>query len=221
MPRPGEVSLAHNGILFLDELPEFKKSVLEVLRQPLESGQVTVTRATATVDFPARITLVAAMNPCLCGHYGDPHHACSCTPYQVRQYQSRVSGPLLDRMDIQIEVPAVPFRELSADTCGPSSAQVRERVVAARGVQSERFADSGIFCNAQMTTKLTREYCPLNREGLRLLENAMERFKLSARAYGRILKISRTIADLEAAPEIGLAHLSEAIGYRSLDRGLA
>ena len=221
MPRPGEVSLAHNGILFLDELPEFKKSVLEVLRQPLESGQVTVTRAAATVDFPARITLVAAMNPCLCGHYGDAQKACTCTPFQVRQYQSRVSGPLLDRMDIQIEVPAVPFRELSSDTCGPSSARVREQVVAARKVQAERFPGSGIFCNAQMSTRLTRKHCVLGADGLRLLETAMERFKLSARAYGRILKISRTIADLEGAPDIGLAHLSEAIGYRSLDRSLA
>ena len=221
MPRPGEVSLAHNGILFLDELPEFKKSVLEVLRQPLESGQVTLTRATATVDFPARITLVAAMNPCLCGHYGDPHKACTCTPFQVKQYQSRVSGPLLDRMDIQIEVPAVPFRELSSDTCGPSSQEVREQVVAARRVQAGRFAGNGTFCNAQMTTKLTRQHCTLAPDGMRLLETAMERFKLSARAYGRILKISRTIADLEGSPDIGLAHLSEAIGYRSLDRGLA
>ncbi len=219
-PRPGEVSLAHHGVLFLDELPEFKKSVLEVLRQPLESGRVTVTRAAASVEFPARFMLVAAMNPCPCGYYGDPRRRCTCPPRQVHQYLSRVSGPLMDRIDIQIEVPAVPFKELSADTAGPSSARLREQVVAARNRQQQRLARAGLFCNAQMTTRLTRRFCRLDRECLLLLERAMERFKLSARAYGRILKISRTIADLEGTEDITLAHVSEAIGYRSLDRGM-
>ena len=220
IPRPGEVSLAHHGVLFLDELPEFKKSVLEVLRQPLEAGQVTVTRAAASVDFPARFMLVAAMNPCPCGYFGDPKRQCTCSPTQVRHYLSRVSGPLMDRIDIQIEVPAVPFKDLSADTCGPSSAELRDKVMTSREVQAGRFARGGIFCNAQMSTRLTRRHCQISEEGLRLLETAMERFKLSARAYGRILKISRTIADLEGEEQIGLAHLSEAIGYRSLDRGV-
>ncbi len=221
VPRPGEVSLAHHGVLFLDELPEFKKSVLEVLRQPMESGRVTITRAAATVDFPARFMLVAAMNPCPCGYYGDPKRQCTCTPQQIRNYLSRVSGPLMDRIDLQIEVPAVPFRDLAADTAGPPSAELREQVIAARRRQAARLGGSGLFCNAQMTTRLTRRHCRLCREGLGLLERAMERFQLSARAYGRILKIARTIADLEGQEEIGLDHLSEAIGYRSLDRGLA
>ena len=221
VPRPGEVSLAHHGVLFLDELPEFKRQVLEVLRQPLESGQVTVTRAAASVDFPARFMLVAAMNPCPCGYHGDPQRQCTCAAPAIRSYMGRVSGPLLDRIDLQVEVPAVPFKDLAAETAGPSSAVLRQEVLAARGIQQERLAPYGLFCNAQMSTALTRRFCALAPEGLRLLERAMERFKLSARAYGRILKISRTIADLEAAPAIGLAHLSEAIGYRSLDRGLA
>ena len=220
IPRPGEVSLAHNGILFLDELPEFKKSVLEVLRQPLEAGGVTVTRAAATVDYPARITLCAAMNPCPCGYYGDPKRQCSCAPQQIQNYLSRVSGPLMDRIDLQIEVPAVPFRDLSADTAGPPSSDLRGQVIAARGLQAHRLKDSGLYCNAQMTTSFTRKHCQLSREGLSLLERAMERFKLSARAYSRILKIARTIADLDAEQNIQLSHLSEAIGYRSLDRGI-
>ncbi len=218
VPRPGEVSLAHHGVLFLDELPEFKKQVLEVLRQPLESGMVTVTRAAATVDFPARFMLVAAMNPCPCGYYGDPGRQCTCAPHQVQTYLGRVSGPLMDRIDIQIEVPAVPFKDLSADTSGPPSEQVRGQVVAARHRQHERLGGSGLYCNAQMNTRLTRRHCRLGPDAMRLLETAMERFKLSARAYGRILKIARTIADLDDAQDIGLAHLSEAIGYRSLDR---
>lgn len=218
LPRPGEVSLSHNGVLFLDELPEFKKSVLEVLRQPLESGRVTITRAAATVEYPAGIMLVAAMNPCLCGFYGSTTKQCSCTPYQIQNYQNRVSGPLMDRIDIQVHVPAVPFKELSADTAGPTSATIREQVVSARNRQARRFADNGIYCNAQMTTNLTRRFCKLSNEGLQLLETAMERLGLSARAYGRIHKIARTIADLEGSKEIGLTHISEAIGYRSLDR---
>jgi magnesium chelatase family protein len=221
VPRPGEVSLAHHGVLFLDELPEFKRQVLEVLRQPLESGFVTVTRAAASVDFPARFMLVAAMNPCPCGYHGDGQRACTCSPQQVRQYLARVSGPLLDRIDLQVEVPAVPFKELSAETAGPGSAVLREQVVAARQLQHQRLRPFGLFCNAQMNTALTRRFCGLEAQGLRLLETAMARFKLSARAYGRILKIARTIADLEGAERIGLAHLSEAIGYRSLDRGMS
>ncbi len=220
VPRPGEVSLAHHGVLFLDELPEFKKSVLEVLRQPLESGMVTVTRAAASVDFPASFMLVAAMNPCLCGFFGDPSRACSCSPRQVRDYQSRVSGPLLDRIDLQIEVPAVPFKDLAADTAGPSSAQVRAEVMAARRIQQARFQDARIFCNARMNTRHIRAFCALTPQCLTLLERAMAKLKLSARAYGRILKMARTIADLEGQEQIGLAHLSEAIGYRSLDRGI-
>jgi magnesium chelatase family protein len=186
----------------------------------LEAGGVTVTRAAATVDYPARITLCAAMNPCNCGHYGDPRKICTCSPMQIRNYQSKVSGPLMDRIDIQIEVPAVPFKELSSDTCGPSSAEIRKAVIKARQYQEKRLAKTGLYCNAQMTTRLTRQHCKLSGDGLRLLETAMERFKLSARAYGRILKISRTIADLEGSQNIGLAHLAEAIGYRSLDRGI-
>lgn len=221
VPRPGEVSLAHHGVLFLDELPEFKRQVLEVLRQPLEAGQVTVTRAAASVEFPARFMLVAAMNPCPCGFHGDPQRQCTCAPTAIRTYMGRVSGPLLDRIDLQVEVPAVPFKDLSAETSGPPSALLRQEVLAARGLQQGRLGSYGLFCNAQMSTALTRRFCGLSPEGLRLLERAMERFRLSARAYGRILKISRTIADLEGAETIGLAHLSEAIGYRSLDRGLA
>jgi magnesium chelatase family protein len=221
IPRPGEVSLAHQGVLFLDELPEFKKSVLEVLRQPLESGQVTITRAAATVDFPARFMLVGAMNPCPCGYYGDPKRQCTCSPFQVRNYLGRISGPLMDRIDLQIEVPAVPFKELSADTAGPSSASIREKVIAARRRQEARLSQYGIFCNAQMNTAQTRRFCRLAPEGLKLLETAMERLKLSARAYGRIHKIARTIADLEGVEQIALPHVSEAIGYRSLDRVVA
>ena len=220
VPHPGEVSLAHHGVLFLDELPEFKKSVLEVLRQPLEAGVVTITRATATVDFPARFMLVAAMNPCPCGYYGDPRRPCTCSPPQIRQYLNRVSGPLMDRIDIQIEVPAVPFKELSAETAGPPSADYRAQVLAARQIQGDRLSKHGIYANAQMSTRLTRKYCVLDDKCLSLLERAMDTFRLSARAYGRILKIARTIADLDESENIGLTHLSEAIGYRSLDRGM-
>jgi len=221
IPRPGEVSLAHQGVLFLDELPEFKKSVLEVLRQPLESGRVTITRAAATVDFPARFMLVGAMNPCPCGYYGDPKRQCTCGPHQVRNYLNRVSGPLMDRIDIQVQVPAVPFKELSADTAGPPSDQVRGQVMTARERQAARLKGTGIYANAQMSTAQTRAHCRLSNEGLRLLETAMERLGLSARAYGRIHKIARTIADLEGSETIGMTHLSEAIGYRSLDRVMA
>lgn len=220
VPRPGEVSLAHHGVLFLDELPEFKKSVLEVLRQPLEDGRVTITRAAATVDFPALLMLVAAMNPCPCGYYGDSKRPCTCSPNQIQNYHARVSGPLMDRIDLQVEVPAVPFKDLSADTAGPSSAEVRAMVVAARQRQHARL-DGQAHCNAQMTTSQVRQHCRLSDEGLGLLEKAMNRFNLSARAYTRILKMARTIADLDGAPDISQPHLAEAIGYRSLDRGMA
>ncbi|KIX15281.1 YifB family Mg chelatase-like AAA ATPase [Dethiosulfatarculus sandiegensis] len=219
-PRPGEVSLAHHGVLFLDELPEFKKSVLEVMRQPLESGEVVVTRAAASVCFPARFMLVAAMNPCPCGYYGDPNRACTCSPGRVQEYRNRVSGPLLDRIDLQVEVPAVPFKDLNTKTCGPTSAEYTEQVLEARGIQQKRLAAEGVFCNAQMNTRLTRKHCRLTSDGIKVLEMAMDRFKLSARAYGRILKIARTIADLAGAKDIGLSHVSEAISYRSLDRGI-
>ncbi|MCB2186031.1 MAG: ATP-binding protein, partial [Deltaproteobacteria bacterium] len=172
----------------------------------------------ATVDFPARFMLVAAMNPCPCGYHGDLRHACTCSPLMVKNYLNRVSGPLFDRIDLQVEVPAVPFKDLAADTAGPSSAVVRQEVEAARRIQEERLAGSGLFTNAQLTSRLTRQFCPLAPEGLRLLETAMDRLRLSARAYTRILKLARTIADLDASPDIGMAHLSEAIGYRSLDR---
>ena len=220
VPRPGEVSLSHNGVLFLDELPEFKKSVLEVLRQPLESGRVTITRAAATVEYPARMMLVAAMNPCLCGFYGSTTRQCTCTPHQIQNYQNRVSGPLMDRIDIQVHVPAVPFKELSADTAGPTSKAIRAEVVAARERQAGRLATDGIYCNAQMTTSQTRRFCKLSTQGLKLLETAMARLGLSARAYGRIHKIARTIADLEGSQSIELPHISEAIGYRSLDKAI-
>ncbi len=218
VPRPGEVSLAHHGVLFLDELAEFRKSVLEVLRQPLESGVVTITRAAATVQFPARFMLVGAMNPCPCGYLGDRRRACTCTPQQIRNYLGRISGPLLDRIDIQVEVPAVDYHDLAGAPTGPTTAQAAELVQAARSRQLKRLGPHGLTCNAQMGSALTRRYCTLPPEGQRLLAQACERLGLSARAYTRILKIARTIADLEGAEQIGLVHLSEAISYRSLER---
>lgn len=220
IPRPGEVSLAHNGVLFLDELPEFKKNVLEVLRQPLEDGKVTIARAVTSLTYPARIMLVAAMNPCPCGYYGDPQHECTCTLPQIQRYRSRVSGPLLDRIDIHIEVPAVRYRELVGWEEGESSPVIRERVARARAVQQERFRGRQIFCNAQMTSRHLRRYCQIDEQGDRLLEQAMAKFGLSARGYTRILKVARTIADLEGAARIATHHLSEAIQYRTLDRGV-
>ncbi|MFA5352813.1 MAG: YifB family Mg chelatase-like AAA ATPase [Thermodesulfovibrionales bacterium] len=218
-PRPGEVSLAHHGILFLDELPEFKRNVLEVLRQPLENGSVTVSRAAATVTYPAQFVLVAAMNPCPCGYLGDSRHQCTCTPNMINRYRSRISGPLLDRIDIHIDVPAVPYRELSADYSGEGSGSIRQRVAEARERQLRRFSDDGIFANGQMKTRHLRKHCRLTDDAHRLLDTAMQRLGLSARAYSRILKVSRTVADLEGAEEIGSRHISEAIQYRTLDRG--
>lgn len=216
---PGEISLAHNGVLFLDELPEFKRQVLEVLRQPLESGQITISRARFTVEYPARFMLVASMNPCPCGHLNDPRRTCVCTPPQVQRYLSKISGPLLDRIDLHIEVTPVPFEELSRKQEGESSASIRARVVAARERQAARFQDvPGIYCNAQMPARLVRRYCKLNAEGQQLMKMAIHRLGLSARAYDRILKVARTIADLAGSEEIRPEHLSEAIQYRSLDR---
>ncbi len=218
IPRPGEVSLAHNGVLFLDELPEFDRNVLEVLRQPLEDGKVTISRAALSLTFPARFMLAAAMNPCPCGYWGSPVRPCHCTPVMIQRYVSKISGPLLDRIDIHIDVPTVRYRELSAESVSETSAAIRERVVEARRRQLDRFRHEGIYCNAQMTPRLIRTYCRVDEEGQRLLENAISRLGLSARAYDRILKVSRTIADLEGSQEIAARHISEAIQYRSLDR---
>jgi len=220
VPRPGEVSLAHNGVLFLDELPEFKKNVLEVLRQPLEDGRVTIARAVASLTYPARIMLVAAMNPCPCGFYSDPLHECTCTIPQIQRYRSRVSGPLLDRIDIHIEVPAVRYQDLTHWQDGESSRAIRERVKGARSIQQSRFQGKRIFCNAQMTSRYLKRHCQIDEQGNRLLEQAMSKFGLSARGYTRILKVARTIADLEGRDAIAVHHLSEAIQYRTLDRGI-
>jgi len=218
-PRPGEVSLAHGGVLFLDELPEFRKNVLEVLRQPLEDGFVTISRAATSLCYPARFMLAAAMNPCPCGYFGDIARACTCGSVGVERYLARISGPLLDRIDIHIEVPAVPYRELSRDRQGESSAVIRGRVDAARAVQVERFRSRpGLYANAHMTPRDLRTYCALAAEAESLLTTAIARLKLSARAYHRILKIARTIADLAGAARIEQAHVSEAVQYRSLDR---
>jgi len=218
IPRPGEISLAHNGVLFLDELPEFRKNALEVLRQPIEDGRVTITRSSLTATFPARFMLVAAMNPCPCGHYTDPHRACRCTPQQIRQYRGKISGPLLDRIDIHIEVPSVRYREMTGRTASESSAQVKERIGRARAVQEERFKGQNTPCNACMSARQMRIACPLDEASRRLLEMAMDKLGLSARAYTRILKVARTIADLEGEENIGASHVSEAVQYRSLDR---
>lgn len=215
-PRPGEVSLAHNGVLFLDEFPEFKKNALEVLRQPLEDGRVTITRAATSATFPARLMLAAAMNPCPCGYLSDPRRVCRCSQQQVRQYRSRISGPLLDRIDIHIEVPSVRFSDLEGRNPGESSQAIRERVNRARAVQKERFSGAGISCNAHMTGRHMKQFCPLCPESKKLLEMAVDRLGLSARGFTRIIKAARTIADLEGSTEIRHPHVSEAIHYRSL-----
>ena len=219
IPQPGEISLAHNGILFLDELPEFKRTVLEVLRQPLEDRIVTISRAKLSVEFPASFMLVAAMNPCPCGYYNHPQIECKCGPGTVQKYLNKISGPLFDRIDIHVEVIPVPFRELSDSRSSERSETVRTRVIEARKIQERRFKDStGIYCNAQMTTKMLRKICLLDETCNLLLKNAMEKLGLSARAYDRILKVARTIADIEKQPGIRAEHLAEAIQYRSLDR---
>ncbi len=219
-PQPGEVSLAHNGILFLDELPEFGRSVLEVLRQPLEEKGIRVSRAKYSVEYPANFTLVASMNPCPCGYYNHPTKECVCGGGTVFRYLNRISGPLMDRIDLHIEVVPVPLEEMSTASPGESSSKIRKRVIAARDIQSRRFADCpGVHTNAMMNSKMLREFCPLSRESSAMLATAMERLSLSARAYDRIIKVARTIADMDGVSDISPAHIAEAINYRSLDRG--
>ncbi len=231
MPRPGEVSLAHNGLLFLDELPEFPRNVLEVLRQPLEDGMVTIARAAMSLSFPARFMLAAAMNPCPCGYFNDKSRECMCTPPMIQRYVSKVSGPLLDRIDIHIEVPAVQYKELRSGSAAEGSAEIRGRVLKARDTQHERFKQAGdrtrgtakssskqVYANAQMSTQQIRMHCELSSDAERLLERAMQQQGLSARAHDRILKVARTIADLESSPDIVVKHIAEAIQYRTLDR---
>jgi magnesium chelatase family protein len=220
VPKPGEVSLSHNGVLFLDELPEFKRNVLEVLRQPIEDGQVTISRAISSVTYPASIMLVCAMNPCPCGYMGDAHHQCTCSPSQIHRYRQRVSGPLLDRIDIHVEVPAVAYKELSQDHRGESSENIRVRVQESKHVQVERFKKDNIFSNAKMRSKQIKKYCTLQPDAHTILETAMQKLGLSARAYTRILKVSRTIADLSGSEQLEAEHVSEAIQYRTLDRGV-
>ncbi|MCK8816548.1 YifB family Mg chelatase-like AAA ATPase [Natroniella sulfidigena] len=218
IPQPGEVSLAHHGVLFLDELPEFKKNVLEVLRQPLEKGEVSISRALTTLDYPAKFMLIAAMNPCPCGFYGDDRKNCSCNSYDIKRYLNKISGPLLDRIDIHLEVPRLQVDELTEYEEGESSAQIRERVKKARRVQLERFAEENIMYNARMNRPLIKKYCIVESQGEELLKQAISRIDLSARAYDRILKLARTIADLAGEEVINSAHIAEAIQYRSLDR---
>jgi magnesium chelatase family protein len=218
LPKPGEVSLAHNGVLFLDEIPEFKRHVLEVMRQPLENGWVTITRATGSLTFPARFMLAAAMNPCPCGFLNHPIKECTCTPQQIRSYIARLSGPLLDRIDLHIEVPAVKYPELTADSQGECSSAIRRRVGRARRVQQQRFKNKNIYCNAHMASKDIRKFCRIDEQSQKLLEAAINKLGFSARAYDRILKVARTIADLADEPDIRLEHISEAIQYRGLDR---
>jgi magnesium chelatase family protein len=220
IPMPGEVSLAHHGVLFLDELPEFRRHVLEVLRQPLEDGIVTIARASMSVTFPARLTLVGAMNPCPCGQRGNPDKPCSCSPLDVKKYLSRLSGPLLDRIDLHVEVPPVRYQDLTSSALEESSATIRARVNAARALQQQRYSGDGLFCNAHMLPHHLRTFCRLDADGRRLLEVAMNRLGLSARGYDRVLKVARTIADLAAVESITAAHVAEAVQYRSLDRDL-
>lgn len=218
-PQPGEISLAHNGVLFLDELPEFKRTVLEVMRQPLEDRVVTISRAKFSVEYPASFMLVASMNPCPCGYYNHPEKECVCSPGVVQKYLNKISGPLLDRIDLHVEVTPVSFNELSKAKSSESSSDVRARVVKARRIQAERYKDQkGIHCNAQMNARLLQAICRIDEAGFALLKNAMQKLGLSARAYDRILKVSRTIADLAASEHIKTEHLAEAIQYRSLDR---
>ncbi len=219
-PAPGEISLAHHGVLFLDELPEFHRRSLEVFRQPLEHGSVTISRALASTTFPASFLLVASMNPCPCGYLGDTRHQCKCSPVQIERYMGRISGPLLDRIDLHIEVPAVPFQELSAQADGTSSAGMREQVDRARRVQRQRFGADSHRLNAQMSSRQMRKFCALDEAGKALLKQAMEDLGLSARAHDRILRVARTIADLEGSADLQQGHVTEAIGYRSLDRKL-
>ena len=218
-PQPGEISLAHNGVLFLDELPEFTKSTLEVMRQPLEDRRITISRAKYTVEYPCSFMFVASMNPCPCGYYGDPTHHCVCTPGQIQRYMNKISGPLLERIDIQIEITPVPFKEIANTQQGESSATIRERVIRAREIQEQRFRDhKGIYFNSQMSERMIHQYAEPDDKSLDLLHMAMERLSLSARAYSRILKVARTIADLDASDKVQTHHIAEAINYRNLDR---
>lgn len=219
-PQPGEMSLAHNGVLFADELPEFSRSVLEVMRQPLEDRKITIARAKYTIEYPCSFMFVASMNPCPCGYYGDPTHQCVCSPGQIQRYMNKISGPLLDRIDLQIEISALPFSDISKAEPGEPSSAIRERVIAARRRQEERFkGHKGIHCNAQMTESMIHQYARPDASSLDMLRTAMERLSLSARAYNRILKVARTIADLDGSDNVLSHHLAEAIGYRNLDRG--
>ena len=219
-PQPGEITLAHNGVLFCDELPEFNRSVLEVMRQPLEDRRITISRAKYTIEYPCSFMFVASMNPCPCGYYGDPTHHCVCSPGQIQRYMNKISGPLLDRIDIQVEVSALKYSQLSSASSGEPSSEIRKRVIAARQIQENRYREyPGIHCNAQMTDRLLHQYCVMDEETNSTLQLAMERLHLSARAYSRILKVARTIADLEGKENIQMHHIAEAIGYRNLDRG--
>ena len=217
IPRPGEISLAHNGVLFLDELPEFPRDVLEALRAPIEDGEVTITRAAASVTLPSRFMLVGAMNPCRCGWYGHPSGRCRCTPQQVEKYAERISGPMLDRMDLHVNVPSVEFEAMRRREKAESSAEIRARVNAARAIQSARFAGTGVLCNAQMTPPMVGQFCRLDEAGEKLLRAAFERLRLTARSHDRLLRVARTIADLEGSEQIESAHLAEAIQYRNTD----
>ena len=219
-PQPGEISLAHNGVLFLDELPEFNKTTLEVLRQPLEDRRITISRAKYTLEYPCSFMFVASMNPCPCGYYGDPTHNCVCTPGQIQRYMNKISGPLLDRIDLHCELAAVPFSDLSKMAPGETSAVIRERVIKARQIQEIRFKEiKGVHCNAQMSERMIHQYAEPDTSSMDMLRMAMERLKLSARAYSRILKVARTIADLDGSEKVQAIHIAEAIGYRNLDRG--
>ena len=219
-PQPGEISLAHNGVLFCDELPEFNRSVLEVLRQPLEDRRITISRSKYTVEYPCSFMFVASMNPCPCGYYGDPTHKCVCSPGQIQRYMNKISGPLLDRIDIQVEITPVPFDDISRSAPGEPSEAIRQRVVRARRMQEERYrSHPGTHCNAQMTERMIHQYAEPDSDGIEILRMAMKRLSLSARAYNRILKVARTIADLDSSANVRTEHLAEAIGYRNLDRG--
>ena len=219
-PQPGEISLAHNGVLFCDELPEFNRSVLEVMRQPLEDRKITISRSKYTVEYPCSFMFVASMNPCPCGYYGDPTHNCVCTPGQIQRYMNKISGPLLDRIDIQCEIQPVAFKDLAYLKPGEPSSAIRERVIAARKIQEYRYKDyNGIHCNAQMTERMLHDFAQPDEKSLDMLRMAMEKLKLSARAYGRILKVARTIADLDGKEKVEMRHVGEAVGYRNLDRG--